>query len=222
MELNKDSRVGDVASAHPSSTKVFHRHGIDFCCGGGKALQDVCEKKGIDPEGILSEIRTELEITPSTERWDLAPIEELVKHILVDFHAPLKEELPRLEAMAAKVFKVHGAWNPEKLSELLSVVQGLRQELEQHMMKEEQVLFPMILGGNGAMATGPVSVMEHEHESAGAALSRIRELTDEFCLPEGACTTWTALWHGLESLESETHEHIHLENNILFPRGLAG
>ena len=90
------------------------------------------------------------------------------------------------------------------------------------MMKEEQVLFPMIIDGNGAMAMGPVNVMMHEHESAGDALKRIRILTDDYQPPDGACTTWRALWHGLGVLETELHQHIHLENNILFPRALAG
>jgi regulator of cell morphogenesis and NO signaling len=221
MEIGANSRVGEVAAQYPSSTKVFYRHGIDFCCGGGREIQDACTRKGVDVDNVLAEIETELTTATTTERWDIAPLEHLIKHILVTFHAPLKEELPRLHAMAEKVNSVHGARDPERLAELVTVIQGLKDELEEHMMKEEQVLFPMILGGNGAMAQGPVSVMEEEHESAGAALRRIRELTDNYTVPEGACTTWNVLWDGLEKLEEGTHQHIHLENNILFPRALA-
>lgn len=107
------------------------------------------------------------------------------------------------------------------LDELVSVFVGLKVELEEHMAKEEQILFPMIQQGKGAFADGPISVMEHEHEEAGAALRRLRSLTNDYTVPEEACNTWRALWHRLASLEQSLHRHIHLENNILFPRALA-
>jgi regulator of cell morphogenesis and NO signaling len=126
-----------------------------------------------------------------------------------------------LQKMANRVLAVHGDKMPEVLGELQSVFSALRTELEEHMVKEEQILFPMIAAGMGKQAGGPVSVMEHEHASAGDALKRLRELTDDYQAPAGACTTWTALWAGLAELESELHLHIHLENNILFPRAMA-
>jgi len=147
-------------------------------------------------------------------------VNDLIDHILAAYHKPLTEELPRLEAMARKVIDVHRDKQPEMLPELLSVYVGLKVELEQHMAKEEQILFPMIKGGQGAMAEGPISVMAHEHDSAGSALKRLRELTDGYQVPEEACNTWRALWHGLAALEEALHQHIHLENNILFPRAL--
>jgi regulator of cell morphogenesis and NO signaling len=107
------------------------------------------------------------------------------------------------------------------LSELLSVYVALKSALEQHMAKEEQILFPMIRQGQGAMADGPISVMEHEHDAAGAALARLRDLTNGYEVPGEACNTWRALWHGLAALEEALHQHIHLENNILFPRALS-
>ncbi|MFO7587275.1 MAG: hemerythrin domain-containing protein, partial [Gemmatimonadota bacterium] len=124
--------------------------------------------------------------------------------------------------MAAKVVRAHGDKEPERLPELAAVLGGLRAEFESHMLKEERVLFPLIHQGRGAMATAPVSVMEHEHEEAASALRRLRELTDDYEVPAEACNTWRALWHGLADLERATHQHIHLENNILFPRALAG
>jgi regulator of cell morphogenesis and NO signaling len=124
--------------------------------------------------------------------------------------------------MAAKVLEVHRDKDPQRLAELIKVYGGLKAELLNHMAKEEQILFPMILRGQGAMAGGPISVMEQEHESAGAALRRLRELTDDYQVPAEACNTWRALWHGLEALEQSLHQHIHLENNILFPRALQG
>lgn len=222
MMIQSDSIVGQLAAEHPLATRVFHRHGIDFCCDGGRKLQDACAAQGVDTGMVLEEIRKELSNTTiPEERWGQAPLEDLVQHILVAYHGPLKEELPRLESMARKVLEVHGDKDPETLSEVVEVYAGLKAELSQHMVKEEQILFPMIEQGQGAMAGGPVSAMKHEHDSAGAALRRLRELTKDYQVPPGACNTWRALWHGLAALEESLHQHIHLENNILFPRALG-
>ena len=223
MTIQSDTPVGQIAAEYPLATKVFARHGMDFCCGGGKPIADVCETKGLDVDAILAEIGDAVaDSDADLERWDQAPLNDLIRHILVEYHAPLREELPRLESMARKVNQVHGDKMPEVLSELLSTVLGLRVELEQHMLKEEQILFPMIEQGRGPMARGPVSVMEQEHQAAGDALLRLRELTNDYEVPAAACNTWRALWLGLADLERRTHQHIHLENNILFPRALAG
>jgi len=223
MSIHAETRVGQVAAEHPLATRVFARHQIDFCCGGGRPLSEVCGDLGIDCNKLIEEIKTELETTPDAgERWDQSPLEDLIDHILTTYHAPLKEELPRLETMAEKVLKVHGEKDPERLSELLNVFRGLKHELDAHMAKEEQILFPMIKAGQGALANGPISVMEHEHDSAAVALRQLRRLTDDYEVPAAACNTWRALWHGLAALEESMHRHIHLENNILFPRALAG
>jgi len=219
--LTPGSTIGEIAVDHPLATRVFARHNIDFCCGGGRPLAEVCTKLGLTTEAVLNEIQQELASDEPQRRWDEAPLEDLIDHIVTAYHRPLDEELPRLEAMARKVNRVHGEKDPERLAELLAVYLALRAELEQHMMKEEQILFPMIRQGRGAMANGPVSVMIDEHDSAGNALHRLRELTNDYQPPEVACTTWRALWHGLAALETALHEHIHLENNILFPRALA-
>ena len=221
MTVQADSKVGDIATEHPLATRVFARHGIDFCCGGGKPLAEVCAQLGLAPATVLAEIETEL-ATPAGDdvRWDEAPLGDLVDHILATHHRPLDEELPRLEAMARKVVEVHREKQPEMLPELLAVYVGLKDELVGHMAKEEQILFPMIKNGQGAMTEGPITVMEHEHVSAGNALKRLRELTNGYEVPEQACNTWRALWHGLAALETELHQHIHLENNILFKRAL--
>ena len=221
MIIQSDSTVGQLAAEHPLATRVFHRHGIDFCCDGGKKLQEACVAQGVDLETVLEEIRTELRNTTTPEeRWVQAPLKDLVDHILVAYHQPLQEELPRLETMARKVLAVHGDKDPDTLSELVKVYAGLKAELDQHMVKEERILFPMINQGQGAMAGGPVSVMQQEHDFAGAALKRLRELTNDYQVPPQACNTWRALWHGLAALEESLHQHIHLENNILFPRAL--
>lgn len=226
MSIASDTRVGRLAAEHPLATRVFARHGIDYCCGGGRPLSEACEKLGLDVEAVLREITEELESTGSQDSagpsWDRAPLAALMEHIVEAYHQPLREELPRLEAMARKVARVHGQRDPERLAELLSVYLALQGELEDHMAKEELVLFPMIRRGLGWDADSPISVMEHEHDSAATALRRIRELTDDYRVPEGACNTWRALWHGLAALEGSLHRHIHLENNVLFPRALAG
>lgn len=222
MSISTETRVGQLAAEHPLATRVFARHDIDYCCGGGRPIGEVCKAKGLDVEAVLDEIRKELE-TPgaSEERWDQAPLGGLIEHILAAYHRPLREELPRLESMAGKVLQVHRDKDPERLPELFAVFRGLKAELEDHMMKEERILFPMIQQGQGMMAEGPISVMEHEHDSAASALRRLRELTDGYEVPAEACNTWRALWHGLAALEKSLHQHIHLENNILFPRALA-
>jgi regulator of cell morphogenesis and NO signaling len=222
MKIQSDTRIGQIAAEHPLATRVFARHGIDFCCGGGKPIAEVCDAKGLDTQGVLEEIESELSgADVDLERWQEVELDALIDHILVTYHRPLDEELPRLELMARKVFRVHGDRQPEMLAELLSTFLGLKTELESHMMKEETVLFPMIRQGRGSQTAGPVAVMEQEHESAGGALERLRSLTNGYEPPEGACNTWRALWHGLADLEGSLHQHIHLENNILFPRALA-
>ena len=215
--------VGEIATSHPLATRVFARHQIDFCCGGGAELQAACAERSLDVETVLAEIQTELATNDDPGRdWASAPLDEIIDHILRKYHAPLREELPRLDAMAQKVHTVHGEKDPETLGGIARTVAALRAELESHMMKEEQILFPLIEAGQGAAAHGPVHVMEQEHASAGAALATLRRYTNGYTVPDEACNTWRALWHGLKALESELHDHIHLENNILFPRALRG
>ena len=221
MNITVENKIGQIAANHPLVCRVFARHNIDFCCGGGVSLAVACDKKGIDPKVVLAEIEQELSKSEGTEtRWDQASLQDLIQHILTTYHHPLEEELPRLEAMLNKVSRVHGDKDPETFDGLLKAFMPLKEELEHHMKKEEQILFPMIGQGMGDQAGGPISVMHHEHESAGSALATIRSLTKDYTIPEGACNTWRALWHGLEALEKDMHQHIHLENNILFPRAL--
>ena len=222
MSITLDTRIGTIAAEHPLATRVFARHNIDFCCGGGRALGKVCADKGIDGDVVLDEVRAEIATTgEKVENWNDAPLGDVIGHILHAYHRPLREELPRLESMARKVQEVHGARDPERFNRIVAVVISLRAELESHMMKEEQILFPMIQAGSGALAEAPIGVMEAEHDDAGAALRELHELTNGYEVPEEACNTWRALWFGLAALESDMHQHIHLENNILFPRALA-
>ena len=219
MTVSSETTVGAVAAEHPLATRVFARHGIDFCCGGGRPLQEVCAEKGVEVDTMIGEIQKEIAESPSTEvRWDEESLEDLIHHILKNYHEPLVDELPRIEQMARKVNQVHGDKDPERLQGILDSFLALKADLEQHFPKEEQILFPMILRGEGAMAEGPISVMEMEHETVGDMLRRLRELTWNYEAPEGACNTWRALWAALADLERSLHEHIHLENNILHKR----
>lgn len=217
MDITSESRVGDIAAAHPAATRVFSRHGIDFCCAGGRTLSESCEKKAIDADAVLAEIRKEGEANDQPNRWADASPQELVEHIIAAYHEPLREELPRLESMARKVARVHGEKQPGTLDELSRVVTELRGELERHMQEEERDLFPGI-ADHGVGEETRLESLEHDHSEAGAALERVRRLTDDYRLPAEACATWAGLWLGLEELERTMHEHIHLENNILFPR----
>ena len=211
--------VAELAVRFPTAGAIFLRHDIDFCCGGGRPLGVVCEEKGLDAASVLAEI-TAAPVPSSAVRWDEAPVEALVDHILIQYHRPLDHQLPGLQTMAEKVARVHGDKDP-RLAQLRGVVTDLVSELQLHMHKEEQILFPWIVTGDGS-PLGPIRVMQMEHEDAGRSLAAIRELTDEFTIPEGACNTWTALWMGLKNFDRELREHIHLENNVLFPRALAG
>lgn len=222
MTITAENKVGEIATEAPLAARVFAKYGIDFCCGGGTSLRKACEKRELDADAVVSEIHAVLESPAAADqvRWDEMPLDALIEHILGTYHRPLDTELPRIRQMAERVHEVHGAAFPE-LGEISALYGALHDELAQHMAKEEQVLFPMILGGNGAFAEGPVSVMEHEHVEAGTMLRRLRELAADYVVPDHACNTWRALWAGLEALEKDLHEHIHLENNILFPRALG-
>lgn len=221
--LTADSRVGDIAARYPVATRALHRHGIDFCCGGGLPIAEACERKNVDPLDLLNDIRREIEDGghDETDSWTDRTPSELVEHIVSEYHEPLREELPRLEAMLRKVVRVHGHYDPDRLGELLDVFVSLKAELDEHMSKEESDLFPRVVALSNEQTSASMDDLlgglTSEHEEAGRALERIRDLTDEFQPPEFACNTWRGLWAGLEQLEQTMHRHVHLENNILFP-----
>ncbi|MBI2815593.1 MAG: iron-sulfur cluster repair di-iron protein [Acidobacteria bacterium] len=234
MTITEQTTVGEVASTVPASVRVFQQFGIDFCCGGGKTLAQVCGEKGIPLEGLLAGVEKAQEPAAASQvrDWNAGSLAVLIDYILNKHHEYLKSEMPRLGSMLAKVIQVHGNNHPESLHPLGKVYGGLKRELEEHMWKEENVLFPLIKqleevhNGSGAPfrgmpVGGPIRMMEMEHESAGEALRHMRELTSGYTPPADACNTYRALLHGLLEMEADLHEHIHLENNILFPRAVA-
>jgi regulator of cell morphogenesis and NO signaling len=214
--------IGHLAVTRPGASRVFHRHGLDFCCGGGVSLGEACVRRGLDAGGLAAEIEREdaLQHEPF-ESFLERPLAEVVAHLLEHFHAPLRAELPRLLAMARKVEAVHGA-KAACPRGLAAVLARTAEDLELHMQKEEQVLFPLVLAGRGPMASMPVQCMEQEHEDAGRELAELRRLTSDFTPPEEACGTWRALYLGLAQFERDLMAHMSLENNVLFPRALVG
>jgi regulator of cell morphogenesis and NO signaling len=217
--IDANDTLGQVATTHPTSTLVFLRHRLDFCCGGRQRLGDACRAASLDPEVVIAEINAE-GTAPAPERWDTRPLPELLDFILARYHEPLRSDLPALLDAARKVERVHAKKEscPHGLAALL---EQLDAEIRQHLAKEEQVLFPALRSGNGgANVHMPIRVMMQEHDDHGRNLHRLRELATDFNPPPEACATWRALYAGLEKLESELMEHIHLENNVLFPRAL--
>jgi regulator of cell morphogenesis and NO signaling len=213
--------LGDLAAANPAATRVFLRHRLDFCCGGKRSLTDACVAAGLDPAAIVAELEEEAR-GDTTVHWDERSQHELADHIESHFHAGLRRDLPPLVEAARKVERVH-AQKPDVPTGLAGVLAELLDDMERHMQKEETILFPMIRRGmQGEAVYMPIRVMESEHESQAEHLVSIRRLTRNLRLPAHACATWTALYRGLEALEADLLEHVHLENNILFARAVRG
>lgn len=213
-----NTSLGDIARANPSATRVFLRHRLDFCCGGRRSLADACANAGLDAATIAAELEHEATRGASDVRWEQRSQTELADHIEQHYHAGLRRDLPPLIEAARKVERVHAA-KPGVPAGLGDVLLAFYTEMQQHMMKEERILFPLIRrGARGEAVYMPVKVMESEHDGHRDQLAKIRELTDDLRLPAHACATWTALYHGLEAIEAELMQHIHLENNILFSR----
>jgi regulator of cell morphogenesis and NO signaling len=217
--LLASSTLADLATSRPGAARVFHRHGLDFCCHGRISLERACAERALDLESLLGELRAQESREPDFRAWDEAPLAELIDHVLSRFHARHREQLPFLAGAARKVEAVHGE-KPSCPRGLAAALAETSEELEDHMQKEEQVLFPLILSGRGALAAMPVQVLEQEHRDHALRLERLRALAHGYVAPPEACGTWRALYLGLEDLESDLHQHIHLENNVLFPRAL--
>jgi regulator of cell morphogenesis and NO signaling len=216
-----DTPIGDIAREQPSSTKVFLRHKLDFCCGGRRTLREACAKAGLDAGAIVRELESERATAPSRS-WEQSSSAELVEHILIHYHEALRRDIPPLIDAARKVERVH-ADKPGVPRGLADELTEFWTEMQQHMMKEERVLFPMLASGvRGAQVFMPVRVMEHEHDEHAVRLTRIRMLTGDLVIPPHACATWTALYRGLRAIEADLMEHIHLENNVLFLRAGEG
>ncbi|MDF1660190.1 MAG: iron-sulfur cluster repair protein YtfE [Planctomycetota bacterium] len=218
--ISGNETLADLAVSYAGASRVFYRYQLDFCCNGQVALAEACQTKGLSVDQLINELDAERAKDSDFKDWRESPNEALIDHILVEFHEDHRREVPRLLEMARKVERVHGekASCPKGLGDFLETMLA---SLENHMQKEEQILFPLIKSGKGAMATCPIQVMEHEHVEHGENLGRLRALVTDFKAPPEACRTWQALYLGLQALEQKLMEHIQLENNVLFPNALA-
>jgi regulator of cell morphogenesis and NO signaling len=226
-----ETKIGDIVAARPALARVFERLDLDYCCGGQQTLAAACGRKGLDAQTVA----VMLEAAASTVAAEPAEVNaagmtltQLADHIEQTHHTYLKVELPRLVEMAERVARKH-AWRDARLPEVYETVVAVAGEMISHMRKEEEVLFPMVrqvdAGAAGSFHGGsiahPIGQMEAEHESAGRAAARLRELTDGFVPDAAACNTHRALLAGLAEFASDLHRHVHKENSILFPRALA-
>ena len=227
--------VADFVVENPGAARVFERFQIDYCCGGRRSLAEACSRASAPVFEVARELENCVARAHSSANTNHADgsLTDLARHIVERHHVYLRRELPRLSGLLSKVVAAHANAHGE-LHEIARVFAALETELLSHMLKEERVLFPIVASLEKAAASGsprptfhcggvenPISVMEDEHRSAGDALARLRWLTSDFQPPDDACPTYVALLAGLAELESDLHEHIHLENNILFPRAAA-
>lgn len=222
-----DKTVGQLVAEQPARSRVFEQFGIDYCCGGRKILSAACAEKNLDTKAILRQLEASDVAAPVAQiDWTQASLTELCDHIERTHHDYLREALPRLTALTTKVAEAHGAHNG-RLLVLRDLFTQFRAELELHMVKEEGILFPLCRAMENettrptfhcGSVQNPIRVMIAEHDDAGEALATMRALTDDFIPPTNACNTYRAMLQALEELEGDMHQHVHKENNILFPK----
>lgn len=222
--------VGNIVARRPGLARLFEAARIDYCCGGKKTLAAVCQEKGLDPGAFLAKLEQADSASDGESFVDAGAMSltELADHILQTHHAYLRDELPWLNSLTTKVASVHGAEDP-RLHEVRETFRGMAEEMASHMMKEEQVLFPMIRQLDacdtcpafhcGSVAN-PIRQMELEHHEVGDALERMRALTDEYTPPDWACNSYRAMLESLSRLERDMHQHVHKEDNVLYPRAI--
>ena len=211
----RDQTVGRIAATLPGATAIFRGARIDFCCGGDLVLGEAARARGLDLASLEASLHALA--AQSTTATPPGPTEALVAHIRQRYHDTHRRELPELVRLARKVEAVHRD-HPAAPAGLADEIEGLRLELEEHMKKEEQVLFPALVSGGGQLIDTAIEQMRREHRHHGARLERLEEIAHEFEPPTDACRSWCALYTGTGKLVGDLREHIHLENNVLFPR----
>ncbi|MEY0177177.1 iron-sulfur cluster repair protein YtfE [Providencia rettgeri] len=216
----RDKTLGQLALSIPRASSLFRQYNMDYCCGGKQTLNRSAEKLKLDIDLLESQL-AKLATETLEQDWRKAPLSEIIDFIIVRYHDRHREQLPELILQAQKVEHVH-VNKPSVPKGLSKYLEALLEELTSHMMKEERVLFPMIKNGMGRNAAGPISVMEQEHDDASDILEAIKGITNNVTPPPEACTTWRVLYNGINELIDDLMNHINLENNLLFPRALAG
>jgi regulator of cell morphogenesis and NO signaling len=235
MTLATTRTVGEIAAEMPCATREFEKLGIDYCCGGSRTLGEVCAEAKLSVDEVMARMeKSKTLATPDNSKdWQNESLADLITHITSTHHVFVREESPRIEALAAKVVGVHGNNHPELL-QVKDVFTVLAEELRLHLMKEEQVLFPYLVRMEESVVAGepappamfgpvvnPVRMMMQEHDGAGDALRVLRSMTTDYTTPPDACISYRTLYQALAGFEADLHQHIHLENNILFPRAIA-
>jgi regulator of cell morphogenesis and NO signaling len=212
--LSAEQALGQIAVQLPGATAVFRRLKLDFCCGGQISLREAAADKGLNLDAVLGELA---QLQRPTGVASVSEPGALIDHILTRYHEVHRAQLPELIRMARRVEAVHRE-HPDVPAGLGDFLEQMEQELLSHMMKEEQVLFPMLKAGGNPMVVHPIGMMRHEHVDHGAALERLAALTHDATPPAEACNTWRALYAGIAQLNDDLINHIHLENNVLFPQ----
>lgn len=232
MTLSSNMTVREAATTIPQSTRIFEKLKIDYCCGGNTPLGEACANAGVEVEEIermLEEVQT---TSDRTIEFQTVTLPNLIDYIVEKHHVFTKDELARLDPLFAKVVSVHGQNHPELL-QARELFGSLSADLTPHMFKEEQILFPHIRNLERAAihklpapfapfgtVNNPVRMMMKEHDVAGDILRELRKITNDYTVPSDACISFQTLYQALAELEADLHQHIHLENNILFPRAI--
>jgi regulator of cell morphogenesis and NO signaling len=220
MAIDPSSSLAELVLERSAHARVLERLGLDYCCGGRRSLAEACAERGLDPATVAVFLESEFDpVAVENADWTAVPLAELCGHIVDTHHARLRWELPRVSELTTRALDAHGADLPE-LAEVQEVFESMRRELEEHIADEESHLFPRLVAGE---VPGPAELaeLEREHDGAGAAMHRLRTLTHGYDSGRALCNTHRALLDGLHGLELDLHQHVHEENNILFPRALA-
>jgi regulator of cell morphogenesis and NO signaling len=232
--INSDMTVREIAVQLPQSTRLFEKLKIDYCCGGNRTLTEASSVAGVDVSDVVKILEEQYQQAPQSNfvEFQKFSLPELITHILDTHHVFTKQEMTRLEALTAKVIAAHGASHLE-LHLVGKLFQQLSADLKPHMLKEEQVLFPYMLALEAAAQSNqpvpfapfgtlnnPVRMMMLEHDTAGEILRELRTITSDYTVPRDACMSYRTLYEALAAFEKDLHQHIHLENNLLFPRAV--
>ena len=232
MKLNSETTVKDIAVGSPAAARILEKAGVDYCCGGSQSLGDACMQAGVSAEEVLARLRANGEARPEDADWVSATLGELTEHIREKHHGYVREAIPRVCALLEKVKAKHGANHPE-IAALEGLFLQLGREMIAHMQKEEIILFPYIERLELSRREGatlerpffqtvrnPIQMMMNEHDADGDLAKQIRKTSLEYAPPPDACPSYQRLYSHLHEFEADLHQHVHLENNILFPRAI--
>ena len=233
--ITTEKTIGELATEYPAVTRILEELGIDYCCGGNNTLEQACRRAGLPLQPVEDALRRAVETAPCQARerdWSAAPLADLIAHIKSTHHEFTRGEIARIGPLFEKICSVHGKNHPE-LAPMRLTFCNLAQELSMHLMKEEMMLFPYIermeeavleespiLPAPFGTVRNPVAMMMQEHDGAGEALREMRSASSGYTAPPDACASFRTLYQALATFEADLHQHIHLENNILFPRAL--